>query len=91
MESSKTQAAKAWQYVGTPSCSWSLVWRNRQDRNGSDDEMTHDMAKEMLTTSHRAAQKLRKHIMKQIEKLPKDGNSNIDMAQFEAIDSALEK
>lgn len=75
----------------TPSCSQSLVWRNRRDRNTSDDEMTHDIDKEMLTIRHRAAQKLRKHINKQTEKLSKDGNSNIDMAQFEAIDSALEK
>ncbi|CAM1505575.1 Fc.00g112120.m01.CDS01 [Cosmosporella sp. VM-42] len=38
-----------------------------------------------------AALKLRKHLTKQLEKLPKDGNSGIDLTQFEAVDSLLEK
>ena len=45
----------------------------------------------LLTTRHRVAQRLRKHLTKQLEKLPKDGSSGIEMAQFEAIDGVLEK
>ncbi|KAF5660785.1 hypothetical protein FHETE_8776 [Fusarium heterosporum] len=39
----------------------------------------------------RAALKLRKILTKHMEKLPKDNNSGVDISQFEAIDSVLEK
>ncbi|KAI8671330.1 hypothetical protein NCS57_00607800 [Fusarium keratoplasticum] len=39
----------------------------------------------------RTALKLRKLLTKQLEKLPKDNNAGVDIAQFEAIDSQLEK
>ncbi|KAM0251429.1 hypothetical protein ACHAP5_001738 [Fusarium lateritium] len=39
----------------------------------------------------RAALKLRKILTKHMEKLPKENNSGVDISQFEAIDSVLEK
>ncbi|CEF85080.1 hypothetical protein SNK05_008299 [Fusarium graminearum] len=39
----------------------------------------------------RAAVKLRKILTKHLDKLPKDSNSGVDISQFEAIDSQLEK
>ncbi|KAM5351545.1 hypothetical protein ACJ41O_004268 [Fusarium nematophilum] len=39
----------------------------------------------------RAALKLRKLLTKHLEKLPKDNNSGVDISQFEAIDSVLDK
>ncbi|KAK7414520.1 hypothetical protein QQX98_006631 [Neonectria punicea] len=39
----------------------------------------------------RSAVKLRKLLTKQIEKLPKDNGSGVDISQFEAIDSVLDK
>ncbi|KAF4467647.1 SMG7 [Fusarium albosuccineum] len=39
----------------------------------------------------RTALKLRKLLTKHLEKLPKDNNSGVDITQFEAIDSVLDK
>ncbi|KAF7547369.1 hypothetical protein G7Z17_g7773 [Cylindrodendrum hubeiense] len=39
----------------------------------------------------RSAIKLRKLLTKQLEKLPKDNTSGVDISQFEAIDSVLDK
>ncbi|KAF4970192.1 hypothetical protein FSARC_2709 [Fusarium sarcochroum] len=39
----------------------------------------------------RTALKLRKLLTKHIDKLPKDNNSGVDISQFEAIDSVLDK
>lgn len=38
-----------------------------------------------------SAIKLRKYLSKQLEKLPKDGNAGVDISQFEALDSILDK
>ncbi|KAI5465803.1 hypothetical protein BGZ63DRAFT_400243 [Mariannaea sp. PMI_226] len=39
----------------------------------------------------RSALKLRKHLTKQLEKLPKDNSAGVDITQFETIESILEK
>lgn len=44
-----------------------------------------------LTARFSSAIKLRKLLTKQLEKLPKDNTSGVDISQFEAIDSILDK